>query len=94
MIIERAELPVTEGKEPEFEAAMVRGKTLLGNAAGCRSVQLLRGIERPYRYLLLVEWDSVNEHIAFTSTPEFAAFRALAGPFFSAAPSMEHFAAP
>jgi len=53
---------------------------------------LLRGVERPDHYLLLIEWDSVDDHVAFTSTEAFGEFRSLAGPFFAGKPAMEHFA--
>ncbi|MDB5597896.1 MAG: yczJ, partial [Hyphomicrobiales bacterium] len=93
MIIERAELSVLSGKEPEFELAMHRGCALLAAANGCRAVTLHRGLERPSTYLLLLQWDAVADHTAFTETPAFQEFRALIGPFFCAKPQMEHFVA-
>lgn len=91
MVLERAELVIHEGREEEFERAMVRGRTVLSEAAGCHSVRVARGVERPSRYVLLLEWNSVEDHVAFTKTEAFAEFRALAGPFFSEKPAMEHF---
>jgi heme-degrading monooxygenase HmoA len=92
MVIERAELPIVPGKETDFEAAMVRGQALLADAPGCRSVSLARGVESPSTYLLLLQWDSVDAHVAFTKTPAFAEFGQLAGPFFAGKPAMAHFA--
>jgi heme-degrading monooxygenase HmoA len=91
MVIERVELSIVPGRETEFEAAMERGRSLLAGASGCASVSLARCVERPSRYLLLLRWNSVDHHIAFTKTPEFLAFRDLAGPFFAERPAMEHF---
>jgi quinol monooxygenase YgiN len=91
MVIERVELSVVAGREADFEATMERGVALLAAAAGCASVGLARGVERPSRYLLMLKWRSVDDHTAFTGTDGFVKFRELAGPFFAERPAMEHF---
>jgi quinol monooxygenase YgiN len=92
MFVERAEIPVAAGKEADFAKAMAStGTALLAGAKGCSSARLGRGVENPGTFILLLEWDSVESHVAFTATPEFDQFKALAGPFFAGAPSMEHF---
>ena len=75
MVVERAEFVVKEGQEKEFETAMAEGVRLLGGAAGAKSVTLGRGVEAPSKYLLLIEWEEVDSHVAFTKTPEFENFR-------------------
>lgn len=92
MVIERAQMSIKPGEEAAFDHAMVKGRALLAAARGCHSVTLLRGIENPSTYMLLLEWETVDDHVDFTSTPEFARFREMAGPFFAEAPQMEHFA--
>jgi quinol monooxygenase YgiN len=92
MFIERAELPIKPGMELEFGAAMAaRGTAILAASPGCRSVRLGRGVENPGKFILLIEWDSVEAHTALTKTPAFDEFRALVGPYFGGAPNMEHF---
>ena len=91
MVIERVELSVTPGREADFEAAMETGCALLSEAQGCTSVALARGVERPSRYLLMLRWQSIDDHTAFTGTAGFTAFGKLAGPFFAERPAMEHF---
>lgn len=92
MFIERAEIQITPGKEEEFAAAMSeRGTAILKAAPGCASVMVGRGVENPGKFILLLEWDAVESHIALTKTPEFDEFKALVGPFFGGAPNMEHF---
>jgi heme-degrading monooxygenase HmoA len=91
MVIERADIAVIPGRESEFETTMTRGCALLAGAAGCSAVSLLRCIERPSRYALHIEWNSIADHQAFTKTPNFQTFRDLAGPFFVERPAMEHF---
>lgn len=91
MVLERAELPITPGREREFEAQFAGARRYLLEAAGSRKVSLARGVESPTKYLLLIEWDSLEAHQAFTHTPGFEQFRSLAGPFFAARPNTEHF---
>jgi quinol monooxygenase YgiN len=53
---------------------------------------MTRGIERPTRFVLLVEWDSVLAHDEnFRQTERFADWRAAIGPFFAGPPLVEHY---
>lgn len=91
MITEIARIEVTPGSEAAFEAAVVEVAPLLEAAKGCHGFQLQRGIERPSHYLLLVLWDSVEDHIVtFRGSPGFARWRELVGPYFAATPDVEH----
>ena len=91
MVLERAELSITPQREAEFESQFVGAVPYLRGAAGCHSVTLARSIESPLIYLLLVEWDSVDAHHAFTKTEQFNQFVALVGGFFAGKPNMQHF---
>ena len=91
MVTERADIAVIPGRETEFETVMTRGCALLAGAPGCTAVSLWRCVERPSRYALHVEWNSIADHQAFTKTTDFQTFRDLAGPFFGERPAMEHF---
>ncbi|WP_373080824.1 antibiotic biosynthesis monooxygenase [Zhongshania sp.] len=91
MIIERAEISLKEGSEGAFAGAMKsRGSALLAAAAGCHSVKVGRGVESPSKFILVLEWDSVEAHISFTKTPGYAAFIELIGAFVESV-DMQHF---
>ena len=91
MLLERAELQIREGMEHEFSAAMKSsGLALLASVPGVKSVQLGRGVENPQKFMLLVEWDTMDAHTAFKSSPTMAEFRSLLKPF-STGGAMEHF---
>lgn len=92
MFIERAEIPVKPGMEEEFADAM-RGRAgdILRAAKGCSSVTVGRGVESPGTFILLLEWDAIESHTALTKTAPFEDFKALVGPMFAGAPTMEHF---
>lgn len=91
MAIEHVVLTVKEGMESRFEEAMRRGKEILAAANGSRNVTLLRGHESPSKYLLLIEWDRIEDHVAFTQQPGISEFRGLIGEYMSGKPAMEHF---
>ncbi len=91
MVIELVTLNVHVGQEAAFEAAMVEARSVLLGASGSHTVLLARGVESPSKYILQIEWDSVEAHVAFTKTEGIVKFRSLAGPFFAERPQMEHF---
>ncbi|MET8529724.1 antibiotic biosynthesis monooxygenase [Micromonospora sp. NPDC005172] len=92
MVLEVALIDVLPGHEDEFAAAYAQGRPVLAGTPGCRSVRMTRGIESPTRFVLLVEWDSVEAHEKnFRDTDRFAQWRALIGPHFAGPPLVEHF---
>jgi heme-degrading monooxygenase HmoA len=92
MVLEVALFDVQEGREDEFAAAYARAHQVLATTPGCRSVRMTRGVETPTRFVLLVEWDSVEGHLDnFRATERFARWRGLIGPYFDGPPRVEHF---
>ena len=92
MVIESAQLPVTPGREEEFERAMVRGREILENAPGSGKVMVTRGVESPSSYVLLIEWDSVEQHQKAAEDESFLEFRELLRGFYEGKPIVQHFA--
>ena len=92
MILEQAVFAITPGSEGQFEAALERAKDVISQANGFRSLKLLRGIESPSTYLLLIEWDTVEDHmVGFRESELFVRWRDLIGLYFAAAPEVKHF---
>ena len=93
MILELADIRIQPGQQLAFEAALRRGiSEAIGKAEGCLSCRVQHGIETPERYVLLVEWATLEHHtIGFRGSPAFAEWRSLVGPFFAAPPAVEHF---
>ncbi|HEU5486795.1 MAG TPA: antibiotic biosynthesis monooxygenase [Microlunatus sp.] len=90
MVLEVAIIDVTDADG--FAAAYLGARDLLIGTAGCRSVRMTRGIETPKRFVLLVEWDSVEAHERnFRETERFKAWRSAIGPYFAEPPRVEHF---
>lgn len=91
MVIERVALRIKDGQQEAFEEAMSEARKLLEGAAGSRAVTVGRGVENPSTYVLLIEWDSVDDHVTFTKTDEFGQFGGAVGQYFADKPAMEHF---
>ena len=92
MVLEVALIDVHPGQEDEFAAAYRLGHPILAGTPGCRSVRMTRGIESPSRFVLLVEWDTVEAHNEnFRGTERFEKWRGHIGPFFAQPPRVEHF---
>ena len=87
--LERAEIPVTDPLT--FEQVLPEAVPLLRSAAGCHGVRVLRGVEQPSTYLLLIEWESVEAHVSFTKTDAFGKFVGLVRAHFAGPSTMNHF---
>ena len=93
MIIEHADIRIQPGQQAAFEEAIGRAlATVASKAKGFRSAKVLGGIESPERFILMIEWYSVEDHTeGFRGSPAFAEWRAIIGPFFASPPVVEHF---
>lgn len=92
MVLEHALIDVQAGREAEFEAAYAKARKVLSATPGCLSARLHRGVESPSRYLLLVVWESLDDHlIGFRESERFGKWRALIGPFFDGSPEVDHY---
>ncbi|MGZ5274932.1 MAG: antibiotic biosynthesis monooxygenase family protein [Caldimonas sp.] len=93
MILEVADIRIPPGRNAEFDAAIARGlATVIARAEGYRSHRVVKGIESPERYLLMIWWETLEDHtVEFRGGPLFAEWRAIVGPFFAVPPSVEHF---
>jgi len=91
MIREVATIRIQAGHEQAFEQAVAQARALFGRAKGCTSMQLHRSIEEPLRYTLVVQWDSVEDHMVhFRQSEDFPKWRALVGDHFDGAPHVHH----
>ena len=92
MVLEHALITVRPDSHAEFESAMVKAREVISTADGFRSLRLHRGLEAPDRYLLLVEWDTLEDHtVGFRESPAFPEWRSHIGPFFDTPPAVDHY---
>ncbi len=94
MILEQAVLDVVSGLEREFEDAFTKAQGIIAGMPGYLSHSLSACIERPGRYLLLVEWESLEDHtVGFRGSPQYQEWRALLHHFYDPFPEVEHYRA-
>jgi quinol monooxygenase YgiN len=91
MVTEIAQIDVKPGAEQEFEAGVAKAAPLFRRAKGCHGLSLQRGVEKPSRYRLMVQWDTVENHtVDFRGSADFQEWRKLVGHCFASAPEVEH----
>ncbi|WP_040338362.1 antibiotic biosynthesis monooxygenase family protein [Candidatus Blastococcus massiliensis] len=92
MILEHALLTVRPGEQAGFEADFARARPLIAATPGFRGLRLSRCLERDTGYLLLVEWDRLEDHIeGFRGGDAYQEWKALLHPYYDPFPVVEHF---
>jgi heme-degrading monooxygenase HmoA len=91
MILEFAVISIAPAQKQAFETAFTEARKIISLMPGFISHQLQRCVETDGRYLLLVQWQTIEHHTrGFRESPQFQRWRALVGPFFAASPVVEH----
>ena len=92
MILEVAILDIIPGHEKAYEAAFAQASALIAAMKGYRSHQLKRCLEKDNRYLLLVEWETLADHMeGFRQSADYQQWRKLLHPFYDPFPVVEHY---
>lgn len=92
MILELAILNVKAGQEPDFEAAFQQASSIIASMKGYHWHELQRCIETPRRYMLLVEWETLEDHtVGFRGSAAYQEWRRLLHHFYDPFPTVEHF---
>jgi len=92
MITEVATLEVKPGLESAFENDFDLAASIISGAEGYLSHELLRGVEKPSRYTLLVRWETLESHtVGFRKSPEYEKWKDLLHHYYDPFPTVEHF---
>jgi heme-degrading monooxygenase HmoA len=95
MIVESAVLPIRIGHEAQFEAALREALPLIQASKGFQKIEVRRCVEDKSRYLLLVWWDSVEDHtIGFRQSDRYPKWRALLHHFYDGPLTVLHYEEP
>lgn len=90
MVLEIAQFDVHPGSEAAFEAGYRSVVDVLRESAGLLSLRMTHGVETPTRFVLLVEWESLEAHQGFRDSDRFAVWRSGVGPHLAQPPHVEH----
>ena len=92
MILEVAILDVISGKEDEFQVAFEQASPIIASMKGYVSHQLQRCIEKENRYILLVNWETLEDHtVGFRGSEEYQEWRKILHHFYDPFPTVEHY---
>jgi len=92
VITEHALLDVMPGSEEEFVESMERAKAIIAASPGFVSLRVERCVERPSCFLLLVEWERLEDHTeGFRGSAGYQDWRAALHHYYDPFPVVEHF---
>jgi len=92
MILEQAVLDVRPGQSEAFEVAFSQAKTIISAMPGFQGLALSRCVERPDAYLLLVQWDTLEDHTeGFRGSAQYQQWKQLLHHSYDPFPAVEHY---
>ena len=92
MILEVAVLDVIEGKEEAFQKDFAIAQRIISAMPGYVSHQLQRSIENSSRYLLLVNWERLEDHTeGFRGSAQYQEWKQLLHHYYDPFPEVEHY---
>lgn len=92
MILEVAVLNVRAGQGDAFVSTFRQASPLIASIPGYVGHELQKCVETPDRYLLLVQWQTLEAHtIGFRQAAVYQEWKALLHPFYDPFPLVEHY---
>ncbi|MCM3672170.1 antibiotic biosynthesis monooxygenase [Mesobacillus maritimus] len=92
MILEAVMLQVKQGMEKEYEEAFREASKIISSMKGYISHELQRCMEVKGKYLLLVNWESLEDHtVGFRHSKEYQDWKTQLHHFYDPFPTVEHF---
>jgi heme-degrading monooxygenase HmoA len=92
MILEVAILDIKSALLNEFESAFNEAQKIIQKQAGYISHQLQKCLENENRYILLVNWETVEEHTqGFRKSTDYQQWKNLLHHFYEPFPVVEHY---
>ncbi|BAJ01108.1 antibiotic biosynthesis monooxygenase family protein [Shewanella violacea] len=92
MILEVAILDVKPHLTQDFEAAFEQAQKIIAGMKGYISHQLQKCLEKETRYILLVNWQALEDHTHdFRGSPEYREWCASLHHFYEPFPEVEHY---
>jgi len=92
MILEVAILNIKEEKIAEFEPIFKEASKIISSMKGYISHELKKCVENKFRYILLVKWETLEDHtVGFRESDEYQEWKALLHHFYEPFPVVEHY---
>ncbi len=92
MIMEVALLDIKLDQKKDFESAFGKAQEIISSMPGYISHQLQHCIENPNRYILLVNWQTLEDHtVGFRESAQYQQWRSLLHHYYDPFPKVEHY---
>ena len=92
MILEVAVLDVIPSETNSFERDFTSACQIISSMKGYQGHQLQRCLEISSRYLLLVNWDTLEDHtVGFRQSPQYQEWKSLLHKYYDPFPRVEHY---
>ena len=92
MILEVAILDVISGQEPHFQRSFAEAQKIISSMPGYVNHELKHCIEKPNRYILLVNWEKLEDHtVGFRGSRQYQEWKALLHHYYDPDPEVEHY---
>ena len=91
-MLEVAILNIISGREDEFEVAFKSAAIIISKMPGYLSHELQRCLEEKGKYILMVHWQTLEDHIeGFRKSQEYQEWKHLLHHFYKPFPKVEHY---
>lgn len=92
MIVEAAVLHIKHGQTQAFEQAFRQAEPIISGMKGYQMHELKKCVENDHQYLLLVRWDTLEDHtIGFRTSEAYLQWKQLLHHFYDPFPVVEHY---
>jgi heme-degrading monooxygenase HmoA len=92
MILEVAILDVIESQTSAFESAFKDAEKIISSMNGYISHELNQCLEKNNRYILLVNWETLEDHtVGFRQSPQYLEWKKMLHHFYDPFPTVEHY---
>ena len=94
VILEIAQLQIKPGETAAFEIAFAQAQKIISTMPGYISHELQRCMENDHHYMLLVRWQTLEDHtVGFRQSAQYQEWRKLLHHFYGPFPTVLHYSA-
>jgi heme-degrading monooxygenase HmoA len=92
MVLEHAILYIVPGKETAFEKDFKTASQYISSVKGYIRHSLRKCLEQESKYLLLIEWETLEDHtVGFRQSEPYKHWRSLLHEYYDPFPVVEHY---
>lgn len=92
MILEVAIISVKNGQEQNFEKDFLTAGQFISSIKGYVKHSLQKCLEQKNKYILLVEWENLEDHIiGFRQSAQYLEWKKLLHDYYDPFPTVEHY---